>query len=138
MEQVAAIYTTLQDMDVSYVSSTISYTGQQNIRLPADSIGEASANCIDGTLLFASAFERVGINPILVIDFQMGHAYVGFQIDKNEKNFVFLDTVYVGNRDFSEAIIAGNENVKKCDDDCKLIDIAQARALRINPINTEQ
>lgn len=138
MEQVAAIYKAIQEMGVSYVSSSISYTGQQNIRLPADSIGEESANCIDGALLFASAFERVKINPLVVLDFEEGHAYVGFQIDKNEKDFVFLETTAVGNYDFSLAIKAGNGNVRECSGaDCpKWIDIAQARDLGINPIAT--
>ena len=137
MEQVAAIYKAIQNMDVSYVDSSVSYSGSQNIRLPADSIGEASANCIDGTLLFASAFERVGINPMAVLDFNEGHAYVGFQIDEHEKEFVFLDTVYVGNHKLPEAIKAGDSNVKDCSGpNCILIDIAQARDLGINPIAT--
>ena len=136
MEQVAAIYKAIQDMDVSYVSSTISYTGQQNIRLPADSISEASANCMDGALLFASAFERAGINPILVLDFKGGHAYVGFQIDEDEKEIVYLETTMVGNSKFSEAIKAGNDNVRECSgDDCpRYIDIAHARDRGIKPI----
>jgi len=138
MEQVGAIYKAIQEMGISYVSSTVSYTGQQNIRLPADSINEASANCIDGALLFASAFERVGINPLVVLDFQAGHAYVGFQVDGDEKNFVYLETTMVGNSKFSDAIKAGSGNVKECSgDDCpRFVDIGKARELHINPIDT--
>ena len=138
MEQVAAIYKAIQEMGVSYVSSTVSFSGAQNIRLPSDSIESASANCIDGTLLLASAFEFVDINPLLILDFKAGHAYIAFQVDKDEKSFVYLETTMVGNNKFSEAVKAGNGHAKKCSgDDCpEFIDIEKARDRGIHPIDT--
>ena len=71
-EQAEAIYATLKnEYKLSYVDSAMAYGAQnenpQRVRLPSDSLATASANCIDGTVLFASALENVGINPVIVL-----------------------------------------------------------------------
>jgi len=50
-------------------------TGYQTISLPPDSIAAHAANCIDGTLLFASLLENIGFDPTIIL--VHGHAYVG-------------------------------------------------------------
>ncbi len=83
-EQVAAIFLALKEKaQIKYVSSPLNLgkeAGQmtQRVRLPADSLeAGGSANCIDGTVLFASVLALASLNPVLVL--VPGHAFVGWQ-----------------------------------------------------------
>ena len=143
MEQVAAIYRTIHDMGISYVNSPISFSGEenetfvQNIRLPADSIASTNANCVDGTLLFASALERAAINPLIVL--VPGHAYLGIQLEKDMNAYVFLETTMVGNEKFSVAIKAQSNFERTCSfPTCPVwyIDVTEARKAGVNPLTT--
>lgn len=88
-----AIYTTLQARRFTYSNIPSDYFGAvgQHVRLPAESLaGGAGANCIDGTVLFASLLELAGMEPVLIVRRQPGggggHAYVGVKARPSNYN----------------------------------------------------
>ncbi|MBN1139471.1 MAG: hypothetical protein JXM73_23045 [Anaerolineae bacterium] len=66
-----------------------------------DDVPGRQANCIDGTVLFASLLELANIDPLLII--VPGHAFVGWRVWKNVKRYEFLETTLIGDGDFEEA-----------------------------------
>jgi hypothetical protein len=108
-DQVKAIYDVLKnDYHITYINSPISYTNgmesSQRIKLPRDAINLASANCIDGTVLFASALENIGMNPYIVIIPE--HAFLAWEDGKGNTEGA-LETTMVGNSDFYDAYVFG-------------------------------
>ncbi len=94
--QIKAIYDALQDhYGISYISSSVAFGKEdvQKVRLPKESLGLSSANCIDGTVLFASAIEALGMESYIVII--PGHAFVACY-DKNENITYALETTMIG------------------------------------------
>ena len=59
----------LSNLDLSYVSSIYTfgnYPGEtQRIRLPHETLSLSNANCIDVSVVFASAMENLGMQPWL-------------------------------------------------------------------------
>jgi hypothetical protein len=74
--QVGAIYAAIKNLNIIYQTVPASFgTRGQRIRLADQVLSQKLGNCLDLSLLFASALENIGLNPILVlID---GHAFVG-------------------------------------------------------------
>lgn len=60
-----AIYMALQKVKLSYVKSSLTFGANtdisERIRMPRESLSASSANCIDAAVLFASAFENLGM-----------------------------------------------------------------------------
>ncbi|MGB7531683.1 MAG: hypothetical protein WA977_01725 [Halobacteriota archaeon] len=141
-EQVGAIYDALQnEYEITYISSTISYAGQtessQRVKLPKYAINLASANCIDGTVLFASALENIGIDPYIVM--VPGHAFLAW--DNGDDTISCLETTMVGSSTFEEAYDYGfdeyDQEVENGNFDTgvsNLISIKDAREIGITPM----
>jgi hypothetical protein len=131
----------------------------QRVRLLSSTWNDRVANCLDGSVLIASALERLGIGSFLVL--VPGHAFVGFYADNGRHEAEFLETTLLGfqkpldisgeNADqvrrravagFDAARRAGRERyrlaVPKLDGrhrpDYALIDISTARAYGIMPL----
>jgi hypothetical protein len=131
----------------------------QRVRLLSSTWNDRVANCLDGSVLIASALERLGIGSFLVL--VPGHAFVGFYADKDRHEAEFLETTLLGFRKpvdassedatqvrrraiagFDAARRAGRERyrlaVPKLDGrhrpDYALIDISTARAYGIMPL----
>jgi hypothetical protein len=129
------------------------------VRLLSSTWNDRVANCLDGSVLIASALERLGIGSFLVL--VPGHAFVGFYADKDRREAEFLETTLLGfqkpvdaSREdaiqvrrraiagFDAARRAGRERyrlaVPKLDGrhrpDYALIDISTARAYGIMPL----
>lgn len=66
----------------------------QRVRLLADTWSERVANCLDGSVLIASALERLGIRSMLVL--VPGHAFIGFESDGDSRHVEFLETTLLG------------------------------------------
>jgi hypothetical protein len=67
VDQARAVYEGLQARNIVYTNVGGSFfDGAQNVKLPAQSLTTGSANCIDGALVFASAFEAMGMQPVLI------------------------------------------------------------------------
>ncbi len=120
--QVQAIYNALQqEYNIIYINTPISYSSKgefsQRVKLPKESIDLASANCIDGAVLFASALESAGINPKIILI--PGHAFVCWdvspQLDVVDcleatmiQNYNFIDAENKGLQEYKDQLDSGN------------------------------
>jgi hypothetical protein len=104
--QVRALFETLKDAGISYVDSVIDFgagPGQitQRTRLPRESLRHKSANCIDGTVLFASLLEAASLQPAIVL--VPGHAFVGWETWEGTDEWDYLETTLIASHDFDGA-----------------------------------
>ncbi len=108
--QVFAIWNALQRRGFQYstITTPTGYSEKvfsQYVRFFSDSILNSQANCIDGTVLFASILRRIGIDPIIVLI--PGHAYLGFYLDKNKQNAAYLETTVIGHTNLRQFVPDG-------------------------------
>lgn len=91
-----AIFLALRQYGISYVNSPLSFSvgSTQRVRTPFESVRDRSANCIDGAVLFASMFENLGMEPLIVLG--PGHAIVGLRLSPNNSQAIFIETTMVG------------------------------------------
>jgi hypothetical protein len=97
--QVFAIWNVLQQRGIKYSSITTpsGYSEKvlsQHVRLIGDSLNYQQANCVDGSVLFASVFRKITLNPFLVL--VPGHCFVGVWLDKKRTNPFYLETTMLG------------------------------------------
>ena len=97
--QVYALWQALSERDVRYSSITASagesrVVSSQHVRLLDESINNAQANCVDGSVLLASLLRKVNIEPVLV--FVPGHCFLGFYLDAKGKQLELLETTLIG------------------------------------------
>jgi hypothetical protein len=135
-----AIYRALQKKGVSYVKSSSTFGASANaavserVRMPFESLRDSSANCIDGAVMFASLFENLGMDPVIVL--VPGHAYVGVRIADDSDKYYYIETAVVGrNVTFEAAVKAANEGLAKWPADrLTRIQIDDARRAGIYPM----
>jgi len=135
--QARAVYTVLQQQGVSYVKSSLTFghhqATSQRIRTPRESIAQNSANCIDGAVLYASAFENLGMEPIVVL--VPGHAYVGVKVAEKSDRYLYIDTAMTGRVAFEQAVkIADQGLARYMPSQITRISIIQAREQGIYPM----
>ena len=103
VHQLFAIWNVLQRRDVKYSSITRpsgeSAVLSQHVRFLDESIRYSEANCVDGTVLFASILYKIGLSPVLVL--KPGHMFLGLYLTPSspgqKPNWIFLETTLVGN-----------------------------------------
>jgi hypothetical protein len=109
LKQVFAIWTALQKHGIKYSSVTETPGGthvvnSQFIRFLDQSIAMTQANCVDGTVLFASLLRKIGINPALIT--HPDHMYLGFYLnnseDEDERDLIGLETTVIGAPEIDE------------------------------------
>jgi hypothetical protein len=103
--QVAALWRVLHDKGFQYSSITDNSGngGQgvfsQTVRTFDKSLKTSQANCVDGTVLFASILKKIGIRPILVT--VPGHCFLGYYTDATTTtNISFLETTMMSKTAF--------------------------------------
>ena len=94
VKQVFAIWSALQKRGIQYSSTTTTPGGSdavysQFVRFLDQSITNTQANCVDGSVLFASLLRKISIEPFLVT--VPGHMYVGFYLGAGKSQFVGLE-----------------------------------------------
>ena len=113
--QAKAIYRALQQKGVSYVKSSLTFGGHQDVservRMPFESLHQVSANCIDGAVMYASLFENLGMDPVVVL--VPGHAYVGVRTSKQSENYLFIETSLTGRGAFAAAVQSAERGLAK-------------------------
>lgn len=119
-DQVKAIYNSLKyNYEINYVNTPVSFTPKnivaQRINLPSETLLRGIANCIDSTVLFASALEAIGLHPYIVI--LPGHSLLAWSIDKNRKKLDFLDVTYVKDVNFDDALKIAYDRIENEDID---------------------
>jgi hypothetical protein len=97
--QVFAIWNVLQRRGVRYsdITTTANVSEEvrsQHVRFIDQSINNNQANCVDGSVLFASVLRQIGIEPLLVL--VPGHMFVGFALDSDGREVDYLETVMIG------------------------------------------
>jgi hypothetical protein len=148
-EEVKAIFNAVSNYKISYVNSAM-YFGQvgftQRVKLPEESISEKSVNCIDGAVLFASLFENIGLQPLIILT--NDHAFAGVRLAPNSKGILCIEITIAGRPmvDSSSSFTAAFEDaVKEATGEynysaqngsgaLRIIDIKRARAMRIYPL----
>ena len=155
-EIASAIYAAIANLGISYAVPPASFERDgQKIRLPGQILENRVATCLDSTMLFASALEQAGLNPIIALP--KGHAMAGVWLQPEElativideaetlrkriqlKELILIETTYVASHPappFSKAVAATAETIIP-DNDATFqaaVDIRRARAHQISPL----
>lgn len=106
--QIAAIWRVLNERGFKY-SSITNNSGvndddptkfsSQSIRTFENAIKTNQANCVDGTVVFASILKKIGIEPIIIT--VPGHCFLGYYTDETHTGKAFLETTMLS----SETVI---------------------------------
>lgn len=104
--QVKALFDALKQAEITYINSVIDFNPQQGaasqrIRLPRESLADKEANCIDGTVLFASLLEAISMSPAIVL--VPGHAFLAWETWQGSNTWRYLETTMIGTSTFEQA-----------------------------------
>jgi hypothetical protein len=133
-----SVFSALRKLGVTYTSVTNTFfDGWQHVRRVSESVQALSANCIDGTLVFASVAELLGVEPVLI--FRTGHAYVGVRSAPGSPIIWPIETTLVGNSaatplDAYITAINNRANDTATDPSYQEVDVATARQAGITPL----
>ena len=132
--QVEALYNALKEAGITYVNSIIDFGAgpglrTQRTRLPRESLKHRNANCIDGTVLFASLLESASLHAGIVL--VPGHAFVAWETWRGSDEWDYLETTMIGTHDFDAANAAGRDRHKRWSAR------SGARLLRLNDLRSE-
>jgi hypothetical protein len=110
LRQVFAVWSALQKRGIQYSSTTTTPGGSetvqsQYVRFVDQSITNTQANCVDGSVLFASILRKIEIEPFLVTI--PGHMSAGFYLGAGKSQFVGLETTVIGLPDVADEKKAG-------------------------------
>lgn len=99
LRQVFALWSSLQKRGLQYSSTTATPGGSETVqsqfvRFVDQSLANTQANCVDGSVLFASLLRKISIEPFLVTI--PGHMYVGFYLGAGKSQFIGLETTVLG------------------------------------------
>lgn len=135
--QARAIYQALQRSGVSYVKSSLSFGGNrawsERVRTPRESLRQRSANCIDATVLYASLFENLGMEPVVLV--VPGHAYIGVRVARGSTRYLFIDAALTGRASFEAAVAAAESGLDRVSpSEMRFIRIGEARQAGIFPL----
>jgi hypothetical protein len=135
VDQAAALYNALKQRGMIYTHVPGNFfDGSQNVKLPAESLSTGSQNCIDGTLVFASAFEALGMRPLII--FVPGHAFVALLLGPQSEYAIFIETTAISTKSAEEAMQLGLEAFEKFDEQTSVIvDVFAARSEGLTPVN---
>jgi hypothetical protein len=105
-QQMFAVWNVLQRRGIKYSnittpSATSSTVFSQHVRFITDSITDTQANCVDGSVLFASIYRKIGLHAFLVII--PGHCYMGVAFDpRTRQPPIVVETTLIGNDDLNK------------------------------------
>ena len=151
-----AIYSAVASLGLRYAVPPASFERNgQKVRLPSQVLKGGMATCLDTAMLFASAFEQAGLNPIVALPEE--HALIGVWLEPEDLSSIVIDeaetirkrvdlgelvlfeTTYVTSHPappFSRAVAAAREriNAEADGDFVAAVDVRRARAHRITPL----
>lgn len=137
--QSRALFEELRARGLIYVNLTGSgfFAASQNVRYPQETIQGGGANCIDGALVFASAWEAAGMKPALFMSRTAGHAFAGVRCWSDTPNcYIAVETTMVGGSSpFSDAYVSAMTSLADWSQGGHLVevDIATARSVGLTP-----
>ena len=103
-----AIWRTADEVyDLTYVSTLVTYAPGdiRRIRLPRETLEQQASNCINLSLLFASAAEAIRLE-VAIIGI-LGHAFIGVRTDQVGDRYYFIETTLIGQFSFERAVEMG-------------------------------
>lgn len=103
--QVLAIWSVFLKHNIKYSNITTTSTANakiltQYVRTLGESFGNSQANCVDGSVLFASILRKIGIEPYLIL--VPGHMFVAYLRNEEPEVYGFLETTMLGNVNISK------------------------------------
>jgi len=107
IKQMKAIWRVLKERGIKYsdITTTAVQSGTvvaQHVRLIGDSTREGQANCVDGSVLFASIFRKIGLDAYLVL--LPHHMMVAVSTEASEDSPVIpLETTLLAEASLSQA-----------------------------------
>jgi hypothetical protein len=105
--QLQAIYNQLQKNGMHYVNAPQDFSGAQTVYTPSQSLQDGGANCIDGTLVFASAVSATSMQPYVIL--VPSHAFVCVSTYSNSHVIDCVETTMIGGGStFDQAYTEGN------------------------------
>lgn len=136
--QAKAIFDELRARGLVYVNltgGTSFFAVSQNVLYPAEALQNNSSNCIDGSLLFASAFEALGMEPIIAIGPDHAFSAVRCWSGSNDCVIPIETTMIGGTSTFDEAYSAAANrwNTWLTGGQLKQVDIKAMRTVGITP-----
>ena len=142
-DEVDALYDALRlSYHIKYVEESVPYSGTddskavENIKLPKEVLQQRSGMCIELTTLLASAVERIGLQPEIVI--VPGHAFLGVAVTQDSTNIQYWDAVDLNNNVAADsANISTNSNYLNYKAHNAIVDIiliGTARTYGIEPM----
>lgn len=98
-----------KNYNLTYVSTMVAFGPNtiQRMRMPYEVLEQGSGNCLDLTMLFASAVEALKLEPAIIRI--PGHGFVAVRTDQVNANYYFIETTLIGRAEFEDAIALGNE-----------------------------
>lgn len=137
--QSRAIFDELRARGLTYVNlpGTGFFSAAQSVRYPAESITGMGANCVDGALLFASAWEALGMDPLLAVSFSAGHAFAAVRCWSGSPSCIVpIETTLVGSMSSAyDAYVQGSNTWSTWSANGSLIqvDVPAMRAQGVTP-----
>ena len=106
LKELLAIWTALQNRGIKYSNITTT-AGEsdtvysQHVRFVDESLANEQANCVDGSVLFASILRKLGLRSFLAI--VPGHMFMGVYLTANGDERVAIETTLIGTREDQES-----------------------------------
>ena len=117
LPQVKAMFDELKSTGVTYVMDPTIFSRLDRIqrtRFPREVLASHNAQCLEGTVLFASLLEAIGLEPYIVL--VPGHAFVGWGPTKRDYatpgTLYYLETTLVGSSSFETAMDRATERAQ--------------------------
>ena len=140
-DRLSALWDAENDSKLTYINTTVTFEpgSFQRIRLPSEVIGQSSGNCIETSLLYASAAEALDLQPVLILI--PGHAFMAVRMDDTNDQYYIIETTLIGRSDFATAVQKGAQeytdakpHILAGEKDYAWISISDARTAGINPL----
>jgi hypothetical protein len=156
----AAAWSAVAAKSLTYANPPRSFEAVgQKVRSPATILGAGLATCLDTTLLFASALEAIGLNPLVIL--QQGHCFVGvWLVEKTlsrlietdcaeirkaiaAQELVTFETTLITRRPpacFEDAVATARRATQESEESkfVAAIDVGRARMSQIRPLASHQ
>jgi len=145
VQQMQAIWEALAARSLSYVdlatvSGGVSDVSTQYVRFLDQSVRDQGANCVDGAVLLASVFRRIGLRPVLM--FRPGHCFIAVYDAPSGGQLMALETTLLSGAPFAAALSYGAQELQSTlpnlgSPGFSEVDIALARQQGVRPIGFE-
>ncbi|MFO0594578.1 MAG: hypothetical protein U0228_04720 [Myxococcaceae bacterium] len=141
LPQVKALFDTLKAEGVSYVMDPNVMSGLgfgQRTRLPSEVLASTNAQCLEGSLLYASLLESIGLQPEII--FVPGHAFVGWKASAKDgvsaTTHFFLETTMTHDGEYEQALLVAKKEFEEADSQNE-VTVLPIGALRKNGVTPQ-